>query len=371
MNMHGFPISFCLEDVPSPAALTDLIHSYFGRVTQEPGPHTVVLVPDLDPNEEVTVLPKYNTFSVRYVEDCTRQFKLLPLRNYWVNKAGEFDDVKFDPFRVMLRQYTWDECAKRTLVPECESPASPRPARDLFPIGFPLGSPWPVPSPPSASSPALSSVDELSPIPGPSGLSGLVDSSESLSSSFEGSWCLLSDSEDTLNLSDGACDLPSPDDQTRNTPSPGGELKHTPSPGGSSRHTPTPSEQSSPEIVFESFTEPGVKDEHSPSPGEQDEAMDALDETFFNDAPATCQPARGLHRARRPYSHTEQIAILTYIHNKGLEGFVKGNKIWKVMEAKNICPGRTWQSLKENYRRQITRHLEVFPKKLTRGLLLP
>lgn len=117
MSVESVPVSFCLKDVPSPAAVTDLILSRFGRVTQDLGPHTVFLVPDPNPYEEVIILPYYN-ISVRYVEDCARRRKLLPLRRYWVNKTDDFDDEKFYKVKVMQLELTWDECKKRTPVPE-------------------------------------------------------------------------------------------------------------------------------------------------------------------------------------------------------------------------------------------------------------
>merc|ERR1712112_193722 len=37
-----------------------------------------------------------------------------------------------------------------------------------------------------------------------------------------------------------------------------------------------------------------------------------------------------------------------------------GNKIWELMEEKRICPGRTWQSMKQRWDKFISKSLDKF-----------
>ncbi len=48
-----------------------------------------------------------------------------------------------------------------------------------------------------------------------------------------------------------------------------------------------------------------------------------------------------------------QEAMLQFIVRRRLYSKLKGNEAWKLMERSRACPGRTWQSLKENFRRQV------------------
>ena len=38
----------------------------------------------------------------------------------------------------------------------------------------------------------------------------------------------------------------------------------------------------------------------------------------------------------------------------------RGNRIWVKMEEKGICPGRTWQSMKQRWEKYISKSLEKF-----------
>ena len=40
--------------------------------------------------------------------------------------------------------------------------------------------------------------------------------------------------------------------------------------------------------------------------------------------------------------------------------FVRGSKVWKRMEIKKTCPGRTWQSMRHRWMKYISKKLGTF-----------
>jgi len=63
---------------------------------------------------------------------------------------------------------------------------------------------------------------------------------------------------------------------------------------------------------------------------------------------------------RLPYSKREEEAIITYMLEEGGFRLRKGNRIWELMEEKRICPGRTWQSMKQRWDKFISKSLDKF-----------
>lgn len=53
------------------------------------------------------------------------------------------------------------------------------------------------------------------------------------------------------------------------------------------------------------------------------------------------------------YSSKEDREIIYFIVRNDYYPLVKGNVIWKDAEAEKICEGRTWQGLKERFRKKI------------------
>ncbi|KAF7279989.1 uncharacterized protein LOC143201755 [Rhynchophorus ferrugineus] len=81
---------------------------------------------------------------------------------------------------------------------------------------------------------------------------------------------------------------------------------------------------------------------------------------------------------RPSYTISEDKRILRYILDGDYIPQVMGNSLWKQMENDNICPERTWQSLKNRFRRHImpcvTRpeyQLELHEKELLKAILQP
>ena len=65
-------------------------------------------------------------------------------------------------------------------------------------------------------------------------------------------------------------------------------------------------------------------------------------------------------RLSRNYNHDEEKAILDFIVKNRRYSEVNGNSLWIVMAEKNIVVNRSWQSMKERYRKYIAPKLENF-----------
>ena len=65
-------------------------------------------------------------------------------------------------------------------------------------------------------------------------------------------------------------------------------------------------------------------------------------------------------RHRQPYSRGEEEAVINFLLRNGGYSAKGGNKVWQKMEKDWICPGRTWQSLRERFDKNIVNKLEQF-----------
>ena len=63
---------------------------------------------------------------------------------------------------------------------------------------------------------------------------------------------------------------------------------------------------------------------------------------------------------RLPFNLNEEKAIVRFFLDKGGYHLRKGNKIWKSMEAHNICPNRTWQSMKARWDKFLSKNLAKY-----------
>ncbi|KAJ9575972.1 hypothetical protein L9F63_007161 [Diploptera punctata] len=80
-----------------------------------------------------------------------------------------------------------------------------------------------------------------------------------------------------------------------------------------------------------------------------------------SDRSKSSQPAViSLSKRRKDYTKDEKMKILKYIINEKAYDSVKGRKFWEVMQARRICPGRTWQSMKEHFMKQIVPNINKF-----------
>ena len=55
----------------------------------------------------------------------------------------------------------------------------------------------------------------------------------------------------------------------------------------------------------------------------------------------------------RPYSRFEDEKIVRYLIDSRRHSEVNGNTVWKLMETKKVIKGRSWQSIKERFRKKI------------------
>ncbi|XP_063877121.1 inner centromere protein A-like isoform X3 [Scylla paramamosain] len=104
------------------------------------------------------------------------------------------------------------------------------------------------------------------------------------------------------------------------------------------------------------------------SPPRRVPEVDPHDELFYND---DILIQHSYPKSRQSYTHKERVKILQYIKKTSGYNKVNGNALWKEIEEKEVCPRRTWQSMREHFRRYIVHHLEQFPSHLTDGLRHP
>ena len=64
--------------------------------------------------------------------------------------------------------------------------------------------------------------------------------------------------------------------------------------------------------------------------------------------------------SRQPYSRSDDEAILKHIVEGGHFSSVAGNELWIEIERLEVVTGRSWQSLKEHFRKIIMRNLCSF-----------
>ena len=63
---------------------------------------------------------------------------------------------------------------------------------------------------------------------------------------------------------------------------------------------------------------------------------------------------------KMPYCKNEQQEILDWIVKNEEFKALKGNEVWKKMEEENVGRGRTWQSLKEHFRKTLIGQIHTF-----------
>ena len=63
---------------------------------------------------------------------------------------------------------------------------------------------------------------------------------------------------------------------------------------------------------------------------------------------------------KRSYTKQEDLKIIQFICDNKRFADVKGNEVWKVMEERKVVEGRTWQSLKERFRKNILKNIKNY-----------
>ena len=69
---------------------------------------------------------------------------------------------------------------------------------------------------------------------------------------------------------------------------------------------------------------------------------------------------RGTRKNCNYYSKDEDLKIIQFIIDNKRFDDVKGNELWKVLEERNVLKGRTWQSMKERFRKVIVNKLNQY-----------
>ena len=63
---------------------------------------------------------------------------------------------------------------------------------------------------------------------------------------------------------------------------------------------------------------------------------------------------------RTAYTRTEAMALINFFMDQGVYFMKGGIQIWKVVEKSCICPGRSWQSLKQFFLKHLLKRLPSF-----------
>ena len=69
---------------------------------------------------------------------------------------------------------------------------------------------------------------------------------------------------------------------------------------------------------------------------------------------------RGARLNGNYYSKAEDVKIVQFIADNKRFQDTKGNELWKVMEERNVLEGRTWQSMKERFRKVIINKINQY-----------
>ena len=80
-------------------------------------------------------------------------------------------------------------------------------------------------------------------------------------------------------------------------------------------------------------------------------------------APAAVLTEEGngtIREVRKSYVRAEDLAILGFIADNKRYGDVGGVEMWKLMEEREVVVGRSWQSMKERFRKKILTNIKKY-----------
>lgn len=66
------------------------------------------------------------------------------------------------------------------------------------------------------------------------------------------------------------------------------------------------------------------------------------------------------NKSKGSYNTDEDSKILNFIIRNQRYADIKGNQLWKEMEEASVCIGRSWQSMKERFRKTITTNMHMY-----------
>jgi hypothetical protein len=95
---------------------------------------------------------------------------------------------------------------------------------------------------------------------------------------------------------------------------------------------------------------------------EGEKVSDIEEDDFDADPPGSDSQSKQVFKSFRiPYSKKNQHEIVKFLVSHSAYKMVKGNSIWQRMEEGGLCKGaRTWQSMKEHFRKKIIPQIHSF-----------
>ncbi|PNF14803.1 hypothetical protein B7P43_G07011 [Cryptotermes secundus] len=295
-----------------------------GEVVSTPGAHGITLIPP-----EVHLISNDEVYSTEYIKDCCTRNKLLDLKPYRLNTMSHFPD-NFDVMDVMLKYTSWS--AALTGLPYEKS---------LYPY---------ITSSPSDSS--CYSDDEDFELAHPSASNCDVQPHVQ--------------KKQKIVRQIGSCDseseLENSKDSRRSKEIARKEDNRT-------------SKASRPKVITENeytdsrpskwgFNSCQSSKKIYPKASQKVLSSSSEAETISEDelwgvpvlrSKKTCAKLR-----RRDYIHKERQAIISFISKHQYHNYVKGREIWQKAEAAQVCPGRTWQSMKEHFIKKIIPNIKTY-----------
>ena len=79
-----------------------------------------------------------------------------------------------------------------------------------------------------------------------------------------------------------------------------------------------------------------------------------------NETLGSSPSGRGFREKANYYTTEEDLKMLSFILDNGRSADTGGVSLWQLMEFREVVEGRSWQSLKERFRRSILKRLDSF-----------
>ncbi|KAJ9584174.1 hypothetical protein L9F63_021471, partial [Diploptera punctata] len=275
-----------------------------GVVCKEPTEYSITFVPP-----DYTVVGD-EVFSYEYIKDCCEQNVLLELKPYRLNKTSKYPD-NFDPLDVFMKYTTWEDALngkpyERFVLPFVESSedaCADSSSSDVTEFSA------------VETSPQIRTEDNTMP-----DATHSSKSQPSISKNASSSEDIPSDS--VINKETKSC---SPCNKPKKKKLNSDERKN-----GNESHT-------------------WLHANKSQNTNGSSESVNILPDNH----PKVSSRNNKLNLGRREYRESERKKIVKFIVERNGYDQVKGRYFWQLMEAAKICPGRTWQSLKEHFLKKI------------------
>lgn len=357
LDEKGNSLIFVIKPCKEKEALREMIEHGGGEVVSTPDAHGITLIPP-----EVDLIGNDEVYSTEYIKDCCTRNKLLDLKPYRLNTVSQFPD-NFEVMDVLLKYTSWSAALKglpyeKSLYPYISSSPSDSSCYsddDDFELALPSASSHDVQ--PHVQNCIRSEKTN----------NGREKSSKEKTTAAGSSGSKWFDKRKQkvvrqIKSSDSESELENSKDSQRLK-----EVAH--------KEDDTASKTSRPKVITEnertdsrsskwgfSSHQSSKKIYHKASRKVLNSSSEA--ETITEDEiwgiPVMRSRKTCAKLGRRDYVDKERQAIISFISRHQCHNYVKGREIWQKAEAAQICPGRTWQSMKEHFIKKIIPNIKSY-----------